>query len=363
MANLAKTIFNTKEQIPINIKSDSNQSMLKKLLRSILWFPREYSRFAIKAILCGRSLKIIQNNLCNITKKEIVAFSTIQNEAYRIEFFLEYYRKLGVGHFIFVDNDSTDGLLDMVSQHHDVSVYHTKGSYERSGFGIHWLNHLRNKHGMNRWCLTCDLDEFIVYPYMEQRDLIDLTQYLDSICECSFFTLMIDMYSRKKIADSKYIAGTDPLETFNYFDGYGYSKKFMRRYLNYFVQGGVRQRVFFKDTPVSAPALNKIPLVKWFRGCAYVSSTHIAIPRRLNNKLNISKTTGALLQFKFTDCLIDKVKHKVKQNQRFNWLVEYNQYKKVIESEINLYESNISTKYTGWRQLSELGLINIGEWS
>ena len=40
--------------------------------------------------------------------------------------------------------------------------------------------------------------------------------------------------------------------------------------------------VFFADRPERAPALNKVPLVRWDRRYAYVSSTHMLLPRGLN---------------------------------------------------------------------------------
>ena len=40
--------------------------------------------------------------------------------------------------------------------------------------------------------------------------------------------------------------------------------------------------MFFSDQPENAPALNKIPLVKWHRSYVYASSTHALLPRGLN---------------------------------------------------------------------------------
>ncbi len=37
--------------------------------------------------------------------------------------------------------------------------------------------------------------------------------------------------------------------------------------------------MFFQDNPEEAPALNKIPLVKWSKKYAYVDSTHMLLPR------------------------------------------------------------------------------------
>jgi hypothetical protein len=54
------------------------------------------------------------------------------------------------------------------------------------------------------------------------------------------------------------------------------------RFGNLWIQGGPRARMFFTDAPERAPALNKMPLVRWHRSYAYVSSTHMLLPRGLN---------------------------------------------------------------------------------
>ena len=43
-----------------------------------------------------------------IKKSQVLLFTTIKDEYIRLPYFLEYYRNLGVGHFLFVDNGSSD---------------------------------------------------------------------------------------------------------------------------------------------------------------------------------------------------------------------------------------------------------------
>ena len=83
----------------------------------------------------------------------------------------------------------------------------------------------------------------------------------------------LDVYKRQ---------GQDPFEIAPYFDSGNYVIQRNRKYGNLWIQGGPRARMFFHDLPERAPALNKIPLVKWDRDYAYVSSTHMLLPRGLN---------------------------------------------------------------------------------
>jgi hypothetical protein len=210
--------------------------------------------------------------------------------------------------------------------------------------------------------MTCDPDEFIVYPNMETRDLRDLTEYLSSIRQDSFFTVMIDMYGESPVSETLYQPGTDPLNACPYFDKSGYSKQYNPDMRNLYVQGGVRQRIFAKDTPESAPALNKLPLIKWKWNYAYVSSMHMALPRRLNRCVDDRKTTGALLHYKFISQLNDKVKEELVAKQHYNDSAEYKQYGNVIDRKDVLYDSELSTRFQDWKTLARLGLVNTGEW-
>jgi hypothetical protein len=72
-----------------------------------------------------------------------ILFSCIRNEMPRMDFFHRYYRDLGVDHFVFVDNGSTDGFAEWAKDKPDVSVWHTESSYKASGFGVYWCNYHR----------------------------------------------------------------------------------------------------------------------------------------------------------------------------------------------------------------------------
>ena len=50
----------------------------------------------------------------------MLLFATIRDEAVRLPHFLDHYRALGVSHFLFVDNESSDGTLDLLRDAADV---------------------------------------------------------------------------------------------------------------------------------------------------------------------------------------------------------------------------------------------------
>jgi len=123
--------------------------------------------------------------------------------------------------------------------------------------------------------------------------------------------------------------------------------------------------VFFADRPKSAPALNKIPLVKWNRAYAYASSTHALLPRGLNlvyDEWGGEKASGCLLHAKFLDTFAAKAEEELKRGQHYANSVEYKAYRDGMKTHPDLW-CKWSEKYINWRQLEILGLMSKGNWA
>lgn len=222
-------------------------------------------RRLLRCIRKSGELRTVQDNTAAIRPNDVLLISTFRNEKIRLPYFLRYYRELGVDHFLFVDNDSTDGALDYLQGQHDISVWHTQSSYRRATFGVDWMNWLARTYAHNHWTLTVDPDEFFVYPFCDTRPIQALTDWLDNSLIRSFSAMLIDVYPKGKLTDIPYQEGQNPLEIANWFDSGNYTIKKNPLYGNLWIQGGPRARMFFADAPKKSPALNKIPLVKWNR--------------------------------------------------------------------------------------------------
>ena len=310
-----------------------------------------FSNKYIASQKCGLDLTLAKSGK-DIEKDDILLFCTLRNEAIRIPFFLNYYRRLGINHFFFVDNGSTDNFLEVVANQSDVTVYHTNSSYKESAFGMYWLNFLLWKHGIDHWCFTCDPDEFFIFPNIEQENIQFLTNYLENKGKSSFSTILIDMYGQEDLA---YESGRDPLEFCGYFDKSGYRFTPFPPCENIWIQGGVRERLFCSDEPEKSPALNKVPLVYWKRNYLYASSTHDLLPKKLNHCSFASKT-GALLHFKFLSTFKEKVKEEMTRGEHYNDSGEYKHYHDNLDL-LSFYNDELSVKYTNSQQLIDLNLI------
>ena len=170
-----------------------------------------------------RQLNPVQDRTGQIGAKDILLFSTLRNERVRLPYFFQYYRDLGIGHFLMVDNDSTDGTREYLAAQPDVSLWHTTGSYRKSRYGVDWMNWLLNKYGHRHWTLTVDVDEFFVYPFCDTRPIHALTDWLEASMVKSFGTMMLDMYPKGPLSQHSYAEGQNPIEIANWFDSGNYS--------------------------------------------------------------------------------------------------------------------------------------------
>ncbi len=322
-------------------------------------------RWRIRAYRKRRELKQVVNRINQIKPHDILLFCTQRNEKIRLPYFLDYYRKMGVGHFFFVDNDSDDGSADYLADQPDVSLWSTRASYKRSRFGVDWLNWLQIKYAHGHWALTVDPDEFLVYPFCDTRPLRALTDWLDASSIKSFSAMLLDMYPKGRLDEQPYQSGQDPIEIASWFDSGNYSLSRNFRFTNLWIQGGPRARVFFKDNPKKAPALNKVPLVKWDRRYVYVSSTHMLLPRGLNqvyDEWGGEKASGVLLHAKFLDTFSAKALEELERGQHYAGSIEYKAYAESLQTDPQLW-CKWSERYISWRQLEILGLMSKGNWA
>ena len=325
----------------------------------------ERKKWLLRAKRKSHELNVVADRTAAIEPRDILVMTTLRNERIRLPYFLRYYRDLGVGHFLMVDNGSDDGSAEYLEEQPDVSLWETGGSYKRSRFGADWLNWLAGRHGHDHWCLTVDPDEFLVYPFSDTRPLRALTDWLDASSIRAFGAMLLDMYPKGRIDAVHYREGQDPFEIACWFDAGNYTIERNWQYGNLWIQGGPRCRAFFSEEPRRAPALNKTPLVRWHRDYVYTSSTHTLLPRGLNHVYDEwggEKASGMLLHAKFLDTFGAKAAEELVRGQHYAASREYLNYAKTMRDAPELW-TRWSERYINWRQLEVLGLMSKGNWA
>ena len=319
----------------------------------------------MRALRKGRALRSVANRTNRIGADDILLFCTFRNEDVRLPYFLEYYRKLGINHFFMVDNDSNDGGAAFILEQPDVSLWSTKAAYGDARYGMDWLTYLQGKYAPGHWALTVDVDEFFVYPFCDTRPISALADWLDASQVRSFGAMLLDMYPKGPVGQTAYVKGSDPFAIARWFDPGNYIMTKNKLLQNLWIQGGPRARTFFASKPKQAPALNKVPFVKWRKPYAYVSSTHMILPRGLNlvyDQQGGEKTSGILLHAKFLNTFGARVTEEASRGEHYQAGREYKSYADRHGADPDFW-CQWSEQYINWRQLEILGLMSKGNWA
>lgn len=319
--------------------------------------------YTLRARLALGRLRPVQDHTAQINAGDILLVACFRNESPRLAFFLDYYRRLRVQHFLFIDNDSDDGGIDHLLDQPDVSVWHSRHSYRKARFGMDWVNGLLARYGQGHWCLAVDVDEFLIYPHHDMRPLGALCDWLDHAGLRSFGAMLLDLYPEGPLDQAHLASGQNPMTLCRGFDLGNLRATRDPFFHDLWIQGGVRERAFFTQNPGAAPALNKVPLVRWARGYAYVSSTHRMLPRGRNKTYGSGPremTTGLLLHPKFVASFDDKASEELARRQHYAQSAEYRAYASNTGRQILWHDETHCLQ--DWQQLERLGLMSRGPW-
>lgn len=290
----------------------------------------------------------------------IVAIIVARNEFTRLRWLVDYYRHLGVDHVFLIDNMSDDETIAHFARQPDVTLLQTDENYRDSRYGVKWHNEVAAAWAEDRWVLTVDSDEALVFDGCGHAGALrDLCDRLQAEGAEGFYAPMIDMYSADRLDRTDYRPGQSLIETFPMFDGAGYRFDPTPGCPVLTMSGGVRIRLFWgnrHDTEVPHLAMQKVPLVRWKAGFCYLASTHDMVPIR------VSEETGALLHFKFMPDFHRRAMEEVRRNQHYEGAREYRIYAEFLRDPKNrsfVYPGSL--RYEGPESLAAAGLIQTGD--
>ena len=304
-------------------------------------------------------LRSVQDRTAGIAPGDILAVLVLRNESTRLPFFLDHYRRLGVAHFLAIDNGSDDGSAELLAAQKDVSLWQTGASYRSARFGLDWMTWLQMRYAHGHWCLMVDTDEILAFPGAEQSGLSGLVEDLEATGRTAYGALMLDLYPKGALDAQDYGPGQDPATVLNWFDDGPWRATRQYPLGNLWVQGGVRERVFFADDPRRSPTLNKLPLVKWNRRYAYVNSTHSILPPGLNDAYDGPggvTPAGVLLHSKFLPGIVSRSETERQRGEHFHAPAEFDGYYRQIMAAPDMW-CDSSVRYDGPAGLERRGLI------
>lgn len=284
----------------------------------------------------------------DVRADEIRLFTVVRNERARLEWFLGYYRGLGVDRFFFVDNDSTDGTREYLLAQPDVHVFHTTTSYAEGKSGMVWVNALVRDFGQVGWVMYVDVDEAFVFDDIERHGLRALTSYMQRKGHEVAAGQMVDMFSTVPAEERPVTDTTDYVDRYREFD-YDYQRYPQSECPYFFTSGGVRNIAGFSAN------CTKTPLVRAGRGIVFLGSSHTVTPA------SISDVDVALLHYKLTDEFADELEKEQFNHRVSGCQTRYREYEKILDDgQIDFSKVQRSTvaHYESSRSLRSVGLVS-----
>jgi len=324
------------------IKNADLSHDFKQTLRQMAFSrPRKVEPF-LKSYL-SNDIRLIKRARFTDCEGGAILLCAVKDDFARIKMQINHHRNIGVKHFIYIDNISTDGTFEWLKEQEDVTLYTVDALYN-STIRMGWCQSAIEQEGYGKWYLILDSDELFAYPHMENANILKYVSFLENKKISAVTTPMIDMYSQSEI----FMANPDE-EIKNahcFFDTFYYQD---HRYVNWHFGGGPRYRLFSLKNELTKHSLIKV-------GKDMVIDVHEIFPFHKNTE---TRAVAFLLHYKFLPGDAQKYKEIVKAGN-YSWgSQEYKAY-------MRHYEQNpkVSFYYPGSQKLNtsiDLLKINIAD--
>lgn len=238
----------------------------------------------------------------NVPKGEVLAIVLVRDGAYYLDAFFEYYRALGIRHFAFIDNGSTDETLARIKQQEGCVI--DRAVLPLAQYEDLMRGYPASAYGKDRWCLYVDMDEQFDFEGRKSHGLPTLLRYLEQRGDTALMAQMLEMFPRAPLAAVKDLTFAQALtafvqydistvDSFDYHsDQIAFSALLADNVVNTqalkFKFGGVRGKVFGETC-----CLTKHPLI--FNGEAVIPAPH----PHLSQNVTVSDFTAVIRHYKF----------------------------------------------------------------
>ncbi|WP_257287524.1 glycosyltransferase family 2 protein [Endozoicomonas sp. SESOKO2] len=310
-------------------------------------------------------LKALKVNKIAIEKAKVLGIIVGKNEQEFLPNLLSHHRKIGVEHFLFVDNSSSDNSIDYMLEQDDVSVFVATQDYKFSRFGVNWQETLCSHYCLGKWTLIIDSDELFVFDNFEEQSIQELVAKADHEHATAILSPMVDFYPKGSL-DTADITESRPFyETCNYFDTVESMKVLDQANYGPFsnskvYSAGVRERIFGKYNAYPQPNyLNqKYNLLKYNPGMNLIEGLHFMVGHKI-----FSKQCG-IMHFKYHSKFHTKIVREIKSGQHWNNGAEYRRYLGLFnKNEVpQLRCKKASIKYRNSSDLKRANYISEMEW-
>jgi hypothetical protein len=294
-------------------------------------------------------------------------YSIVLNEAWMLPHFLDHYRNLGVSYFVFYDDGSTDGTLELLLSQPDCAVLVAASDeplppQQWVSRQIVLSNIIPEHFGEGGWSIDADVDEFLLLP-TRFANIEDLVAYLEVRALRCVQAPMIDFYPAR--LSERMFGAKSPFEGAPWFDP---DPLFIRPYPQVRptpLAGGVRMRLakmlaerepalgaaIFGSSPLRAVQMVKVPVLKTGSGISRTTPHHVDVPPPMGIQV-------AFAHFKFFPGSDDKVAEAIERNTHFRDAMAY-KFTRAIFERLNdePLVTNRSVRYQGPASVEAAGLM------
>jgi hypothetical protein len=291
-------------------------------------------------------------------RDELLVTSVVRNGELYVRSFMDHYLSIGVAHFVFLDNGSTDRTVDLLCRYPKVTVLKTDAPYHKYENAM--KRYLAEKFSMGRWHLCSDIDELFDYPYSTSLSLRDFLRYLNSRSYTAVLTQMLDMFSDHCLEelDSR---PTDNIEKIHcYYDLSDIARTPIAETLAYFHptidngrlnfhRGGIRKTIFGTNSGLSKESLimmdgNVQPYVSW----------HLTMRARL------ADISCVLKHYPFLSAFATKVRDAVATRRYGRFTADYLAYERALDgNDAFCLKRPAAKRLEGLEQLIDEGFLTV----
>lgn len=148
--------------------------------------------------------------------RDVVLVVVIKDGEFYLDKFFEHYRMLGVKHFVFVDNGSTDGTIERIKAEPGTVLLQSRltiGTYE-----VEFRRHGAQTYAHNHWVLYADVDELFDFEGSETLRLAGLVEYMESWGYTALMAQMLDLFPAASIQSYANAPFEEAINDFRYYD-------------------------------------------------------------------------------------------------------------------------------------------------
>ena len=309
------------------------------------------------------TLRIDEKAIRNAT---VVAIIVGKNEQEFLPNLLQHHRDLGVEHFLFVDNASSDASIDYMLDQSDVSVFIATQDYKFSRFGVNWQETLCSHFCLGKWTLIIDSDELFMFDGFENHSIQELVSKADSEGANAVLSPMVDFYPGGTLEEADVTAEKPFYQVCEYFDSLDSMNVLSDQSYGPFsnskvYSAGLRERIFGRYNSYPQPNyLNqKYNLIKYLPSMRLIEGLHFMHGHRT------FEAQCGIMHFKYHSGFHAKVMREVESGQHWNGAKEYRRYLDLFEKNatVELFDEKVSTKYESSRDLVRAGYVSEIDWS